>query len=317
MEKIPRHEKWRAQYRERRYLRHLDQAEIEERARDVIANMLSLSERGQISFPLNNPEGDYWMVLWTDMLEELGIREGGFQRGFLEGTQLPVATYPTPPRSHLAVLEKPLPRDPFLLKFGEKRFMELALSKGEIRVNPATTFEDSSLNPAIRDDELAIAVQRLPEDVAGADPFRASVPLEKPPAAGGFTEVTVRSRSNYYVYCMAYRYELRLVDDFAYDACLVIRDPRAFVSRVAGAVRERLPDWHFAECPVTYVDPLNYGSALPDVFYSKHFRYSYQREYRLAWLPPAPAAKLEPLDLKVAPLGDIAELIAFPSAPAA
>ena len=40
----------------------------------------------------------------------------------------------------------------------------------------------------------------------------------------------------------------------------------------------------------------------------KHFRYAYQREYRLAWVPSSPRHDLTALDVSVENLTDIAEI---------
>lgn len=292
-------------------MRHLSQPEIDERTRDIFANIVTLSERGQISFHGINPEGEYWIVLWTDVLEEMEIRGGGFRSGFMAGTQMPVPTHPDPPRSKIALLDKPLPAAPYLVKLGHRVHMERALAEGVIRLSPAASFSDASLNPAIRDDELSIGISRLPEDMP-ADPLRAEVPLTSPVRGQAFLDIKIRALTNYYVHCMAHRYELRLFDDFKYDACLVVREPRLFISRVQEVAAAQLPGWSFAVAPVRYIDPLNHGPALPDVFFSKHFRYSYQREFRLGWLPPSPMAHLEPLDLRLGALDDICDLIVLP-----
>ena len=46
-----------------------------------------------------------------------------------------------------------------------------------------------------------------------------------------------------------------------------------------------------------------------DVLTWKHFRYAYQKEMRLAWLPPKPVWELAPLYITMGNLEDVAELI--------
>jgi hypothetical protein len=292
-------------------MRHLSQDEIEERTRDIIANMSILSEQGKISLRGINPEGEYWMILWTDILEEMEIRGAGFRSEFLTSAQLPIPTYPKLPKAKLALGSQSLPPMPYLVKLGHQIFMERMISEGVIRVNPAASFNDASLNRTIRDDELSISVRKLPEDLS-VDELREKVPSETLIPPQGFREVVVRSLTNYLVYCMSFRYELRLFDDFQYDACVIVKNPKTFIARVQAKAAEKLPGWRLAVAPVSYIDPLNHGGALPDVFFCKHFRYAYQQEFRLGWLPPRKIDNLDPLDLRLGALDDLAELIVLP-----
>jgi hypothetical protein len=60
---------------------------------------------------------------------------------------------------------------------------------------------------------------------------------------------------------------------------------------------------------VTYIDPLLPSVTMPDVPMSKHFRYTYQHEYRFVWLPTEAKGQLSYVDLELGPLKDIAELV--------
>jgi len=63
------------------------------------------------------------------------------------------------------------------------------------------------------------------------------------------------------------------------------------------------------EGPANYVDPLLPRSADVFVPLCKHFRYSYQEEYRFCWLPSPPVQKLSYVDIRLGSLADIAELV--------
>ena len=115
------------------------------------------------------------------------------------------------------------------------------------------------------------------------------------------------------------KYDYRLFDDFSrggqepYDSCLVIRNPQAFIDRMRECGETKLPGWDFNESPVTYRDPHHpvRGPGPVDVFFTKHFRYAWQREFRMAWLPPNAGDRLESVEFELGPLGDYCELLSL------
>lgn len=72
---LPRHEVWRNQYRQRRYLEFLNKDDLIQRAKDVLANTTLLNEELKISFHPVGPEGEYWWRRFTDILEEFTLRK--------------------------------------------------------------------------------------------------------------------------------------------------------------------------------------------------------------------------------------------------
>ncbi len=88
-----RHELWRQQYRlSGRYMQHLKEEELQQRARDVFNNLIQLNHEPKISLPVPR-EGEKWMILWTHVLEEFVIRFGpfpsGFENGFMKNMRIP------------------------------------------------------------------------------------------------------------------------------------------------------------------------------------------------------------------------------------
>jgi hypothetical protein len=53
----------------------------------------------------------------------------------------------------------------YLLKYSRGEFVKAALYRGEIRISPASAYDDPSLNYSIKDDELSIRL-RLRETLA-------------------------------------------------------------------------------------------------------------------------------------------------------
>ena len=92
------------------------------------------------------------------------------------------------------------------------------------------------------------------------------------------------------------------------DAALIIGEPDEFLNRLDAAMLESLGGWHTHLGRVMYYDPLQINPREIMPVTCKHFRFAYQDEVRIAWLPPTPVPQLEPLEVVIGNLSDIAEL---------
>jgi len=301
-------ERWRHQYRQRRYMVHLTEKELQQRAKDVFLNLLVLTEENKIGFPPIDDEGSYWMVRWADILEEFVLRYGpypaGFKKGFIKEVRIPRPDDPLAPKA--AQVVKSLDRSQlkpgtFLVKYGKAEHLRQAFEKGVIRIAPAASMDDPSLNPAIRDRELEVYVQPPPSEMK-LHAYDGKTGKPK----GVFNPVGNRvrrtSRTNYYVYCLSGALAPRLFIDFDYDSFLIFAEPAAFVKNLLQAVEAKLPKWTGAGMPVKYYDPLNSRLEDIDIFSQKHFRFAYQKEYRIIWLPPREANDLQPVIVELGSL---------------
>lgn len=122
----------------------------------------------------------------------------------------------------------------------------------------------------------------------------------------------VEMRSDYFVYCMTHAAAHRLFDDFGYDACVAITRPREFLQRLIAAVKTALPDWHVGSGRVKYEDPHFVSARDLRIPMTKHFRYAYQREYRVFWVPQEPRKNLNPFFVELGSIEDCASLIILP-----
>jgi hypothetical protein len=152
---------WRHDYRLDRYLEHLSLDELEQRVRDIFTNVSVLSEDGKLSLPPVEKGTGYWMQLFTHVLEEFALRGHWVRPGFLKGTPMPIPTWPEMPRAARAVSGRLFEPGKFLFKFGKREHLRSTLENGTIRLAPASSYSDPSLNYAIRDDELHFTV-RMP-----------------------------------------------------------------------------------------------------------------------------------------------------------
>lgn len=172
------------------------------------------------------------------------------------------------------------------------------MDEKQIRISPASSYNDPSLNPAIRDEELELVITPTPRRLK-----MKAYDGKTGQCKGGFSPdyfvYTTRSATNYYVYCLSLSFAPRLFLDFDANACLIIGNPKEFVESVLSAVENKMKGWFGVGMDISYIDPVNYPIKDVDVFASKHFRYAYQREYRFIWLPPSPIQVLEHFVIEV------------------
>ncbi|HET7552697.1 MAG TPA: hypothetical protein VFK04_15500 [Gemmatimonadaceae bacterium] len=289
------------------YLLQLTDDQLMRRMEDILANVHVINERGLISLDSSDPTLRYWMSLTNDIAAEMARRHGPYPAGWhgqmIDGGNLPGSlARDREPRAKVLRPAAALPAT-YFVKYGELRYLEAALREGKLRIAPASRYNDPSLNPAIRDDELTIDIAYDP--YVPFNPYPPGTVLLPP------SRVPLRKQlnTNYYVYCIASTLSMRLLYDFGAEACIVFRDPNEFLARLCTAMRKCVPGWRCTVGDVSYLDPLQVNPSEVDVLMGKHFRYAYQREVRVAWLPPAPTRQLEPLFLSVGSLEDIAELI--------
>jgi hypothetical protein len=291
-------------------MQHIDQNEIQQRVRDILTNITILTSEGKLGFLPLGQECVYWMRLWTDVLEELSLRGGGFTEGFLEGTPIPNASWPALPRAVAALGNREFDSGKYLFKFGKEKHLRRFLHSGDIRISPASYYSDPSLNYAIQDDELSFTISASAEGASIQKLDQATLkPIgEKIPAVGKLT-LTHRVPTDYLVSCFSKKYTLRSFDDFEADCCLVIKDNKKFMQRLFNGVPANVSCSSIRIDSIKYLDPLNTNPFQVEPFFSKHFRYSYQNELRVVWLPSNPMQKMQPIYASIGSLEDIAELL--------
>ncbi|MGZ5117395.1 MAG: hypothetical protein ACXWCY_19710 [Burkholderiales bacterium] len=306
---IRRQDLWRKQYRHRRYMEFLSADELQRRFADVLTNTTTLTEEGRIGFPTAKDDIEFWFSRFTHLMEEYAIRGLSFPHASsLTSVRVPRATWPAPPHGVKSFQDLNLTPQSFLNKFSRRKYLEPMLRHGRVRITGAASYHDPSLNAAIRDDELSLAVEALPTEVRiqAIDPTTGR-PVTLQPR--GNVSIRTALNTDYYVYCLSQVFHPRLFDDFEADACLVIKDGRQFAQRLSYHVIHRIGEWPRLAGPVTYVDPLMARSPDHAVTFAKHFRYTYQKEFRLVWMPPTDVSRLSPLFLEIGSLEDIAVLI--------
>jgi len=300
-------------YDEDPYLEYLTVTELYGRFNDLMQNLLTYTESGKVGIQppqsggseddrdngINDPSR--WIIRFTHALQEFD-RRGLPIPGPEITRQTPILQrfYTKAARATEIWNNAGRARDPYLVKFGQKQHLLEMMEQGKIRVAPASYYSDPSLNPAIQDSELEIKF-----NLRGARIYQPSG--EEIPVIGD-VKISDRLESDFYVWCCSYEYDVRLFDDFHYDACLIIDEPSEFLSRLLGQFGSFVPCRAHDHGRVTYIDPLRPVKRI-NVPMAKHFRYAYQKEYRAVFLPRRRGHRFNPLFLKIGSLRSISRLL--------
>ncbi|TPL79869.1 hypothetical protein FJ950_27020 [Mesorhizobium sp. B2-3-14] len=186
--------------------------------------------------------------------------------------------------------------------------MEDLLNLGKLRLQPASFFSRPELNQAVRDDELTLPLsfsltkEQLKALVANPQDVPESVAEHR-------LDIEFSSSADFWMYCVTQSVEPRLVVDFEAEACVLIRNRHEFRERLIEGARDATGDAATRAGAAIYVDPLLPNTSKIFVPLSKPFGYTYQDEYRFCWLPQPARPRLDPLDINIGPIDDIAELI--------
>jgi hypothetical protein len=292
---MKRHELWRYRYRAARDLDHLTPEELSERMHDCINNIRTRTEAGKLGLlSVREAPGQQWIILYTQALEECQLR------GYPYPGPISIAPY----RSALDHAFDPIPdttgalaklratEGPYLLKFGESKWLRRSLELGAFRIASASYYDSAAHNHARRDEELQRRTRLNPRN-----------PLCVP----GTEAMTYPT--DYFLFSLSASYSARLFGDFACASCLVIHDPVAFLKRMLQGVSAQWPGWRIESTRVTYYDPVRVDPAAIDVPKFKSFRHTYQDEVRIIGIPPDPIGALSPFEVELGSLTDCATLV--------
>jgi hypothetical protein len=309
---LPRHIAQRRQYDLRRYARHLSQSELNLRIRDVFLNLLRVNPEAKIDIGPITAESSIWMEKWTHVLEEMQLRHGPFPSGFtreiLHSEPFPDFASDLARRAAARLSWLGLKRGDVFIKFGKRVYMERLHEIGALRIQPASYFAQPDHNGAVRDDELTLnmAVALTRGDIVKLVRNPQDVPSD---ALEQRVDVKFQSPTDYWLYCVTNSVEPRLFVDFNADSCVIIKDRQRFTTMLREASQSRLADAVMRDETAVYVDPLLPSSANIIVPFMKHFRYTYQDEYRFIWLPNAPTQTVAHVDLQIGSLQEFSDLI--------
>lgn len=310
---VPREEIWRQTYRVRPYLTYLSNDALRSRLGDILRNIYTLTPEGKVG-ALRPDDGG---LLWAEKLCHINCefyRRNTTLQEHVRPEEIPFNKAALRLVTRNQHLVENVHRKGIFCKYGDERWLSLLRERGELRLSPASYYGENELNTARHDDECRLPVFLSPYDhdlgllppaIASALPQRSLATL-------------LHNIPDHYLYCLSASFDFRYFIDFreskaAAEACLLIHDQDEFERRLVTAVEHALPDWEVSFDAVKYIDPLCFPQQLPatglDVFLFKHFRFMYQREFRLVAVPPKTWASDAHLYIFIEPLSDISELI--------
>lgn len=306
---------WRKKYRASRYLEYLPLNALQERHRWILRNAFSLNELRRMSGSgLREEELATWEQL-VEVSEEFRVRnEWPRQRG--DSVRV-LKTAGAPPEflkaAESAIRSIDYPDGPFLIRYAKRKYLEQALDTGKVRISPASKFSDDALPAGVRDNELVKEVQAFPIEVRARHAFSGRTKTLSVP--GSFS---IPMDRDYFLLSLSRALLPTLFWEICPEepACLIIRDGPWMQEALFKASTDVLGGWKFEPGLVQYVDPnppceSPSGNDSKNPYMQKHFRYFYQGEFRVAWIPPRPVRELPHVELSVANLGEYAELLTF------
>ena len=309
---LPKHQWWRYWYYEFPYLIGSRSERIARRFCEVFKNVTELDSTGKITPYLGFAKDDSLTQKFTHLLEELNAR-GAITNNLIAEARKPILKYfenGDPIAVKLFKEFKP-PSSPFLVKYSKKEFLEPMLAKGVIRICPASFYADDKHIDSVRDNETHryFFIPTFRERLQG----NASIEVQNHNIHFGDDDIEVPMVvPDYFMYSLCDHIYYRLPTDFDADAALIIKDPILFTQRVVSTFLSVQAGWHPLVGNVTYYDPyMDYTKvSVPEM--AKHFGYSYQREYRIAFQRKSHIkTNLVPQFIKIGPMTDYAELIAL------
>jgi hypothetical protein len=185
-----------------------------------------------------------------------------------------------------------------LYKFGERKNIHSLVHRGNLYLSPASKFANENLSAGVFDPKELVLEQQLPKDVeleAFDGKTGKSKGILRPVSIG---PIVAELQSNYYVFCMSYRYGKDLYAEFAADTCLVIAGPDRFINQAGKAIMAALPGWAVDAGTTRYRSSSAFYSMYPtnqDIYYGKRDEYRRQCEIRIVCTPPSPIRTLDPM----------------------
>ena len=296
---------WFAEYRGSLYLRKLPDLALSQRLEHIEQNLWSTGPNSEVTPPRNPEARQRLLRAYVHAIAER-VRRAGINRSISEAEIRRRASQNYVPPDLVA----PFTGNPVCwVKFGRRVHIRSAFERGSLKVTLASSYNDPSLNPAQRDDELQ-HFSRTPNKqilfgVVGLDEHGQEVDIPCEPL-----EYLEGVRSNdFYVWCCSAAYDARIFSDFKdYDAALIVRDQQAFSERLEGAVKEKLGNISMQAGRVAYYDPYDINPAFLKPIFVKNFQYMYQNEQRFAW-EVGVGYNEENLFVELGPLSDICEIL--------
>ena len=305
---VTRSEYWRRQYAEAPYLEAATRETLGQRFADISANLYRLGGEGAFSpTPVNRDRKKTgWWEMVSDVMTECDRRGFHFSEiGRLAPHRSDRWAREGVPRGYSILDGATPPLVSGLVRVSKTEHVRAALLEGKFRISPAATYDDPSLNPAVRDDELVVS-NVGPLKGLRSQTYDASGKIVRDLPLRAEVSFSQRMAGNYFVLCFAQSYDYAYLDDFGAEAALVITDRGRFLDELRRATKRLRPDLQLSSGPVRYYDPYLHRVSTKWIPMLKHFRYAYQDEFRVVWTSKNPTCSFEPCFVSLGSMSEYA-----------
>lgn len=310
-------EGWRHQYYSARYLEYASDAELLERADAVLGNTLAMLDCYRFEGLRANLPDEEWVRALTELRLEFALRGRIFppSRSFVRQAR-PYSCSPAALHSaEAAVRGYSRPGGPVLVRYLNQRHAHSLAVGGILRLTPAISYRDHSLDAARHDDEILRWLQNGPMGVRLTHALSGRTT--------SFTQTISYGGScgtDYYLVSLSRVLNPYLFFAFGVNACVVIKDPDGFFAALEEALRKELSGpWRLLRRVVDYVDP--WPADPPDrgfqcswdLHFIKDYRFAYQQEVRLVVAPEFPLLDaLSPINVSLSDPSRYCDLLVLP-----
>lgn len=301
---LKRSDAWYLRYYREPYMSTFTGEQFNSRWVDIQDNLTRLTAELKISVADARSE-PIWIERFTDLIAESQFRGGISPR--LENGAL-IEQFSSNIASHIDHVAPELWDKNYIFKFGQKKYNLQALQEGKIRFVRSGRYSADDMNKAQKDDENKFTFSVMPAFLKELDGMSGLTTLDKTTALDSGVHIEFSSRHEYLVWCAAASYDPRLPYAFDADSVLVIKDRQRFEIEVRKALLNFNKDFFVRASQIKYLDPYIDLSTKLDIPFTKHFRFSYQDEYRIVAEGTNPP---EELFLNITDLHEYAEIFSL------
>lgn len=299
--KLTRSDSWYLRYYREPYMDTFTAEQFNARWVDIQDNILRLNANGKVGPP--DPRKDpIWMERFTDLIAESQFR-GGISSKLDKGIMLQHFVANT--SGKVNNIDAALWEKNYIFRFGQKKYNYQSLNEGKIRLIRSGRYSANDMNRAQKDDENTFTFSVMPAFLKGVDGMSGLTSFDQAASEGG-VHVEFTSNKEYLVWCAAASYDARLPYAFDSDSVLIIHDRKRFERETAKALLRFNSELKVRCGKVRYFDPFIDLERTLDIPFAKHFRFSYQDEYRVVAEGARPP---EELFLEIPKLHQYAEVV--------
>lgn len=270
--KLKRYETWYLEYYMRPYMHKLTKNEFLRRWADILDNNTIITEENKIS-AVDVRKDDSWMIRFSELLAESQFR-GGIPNNrvaydtIMNNISLNSFSHPNKSVRELS----------YVFRFGQLAHLEQMKKEGVIRLANSRTYRSNSMNHGQKDDENNFTFTVFPELLNNLDGQTGLANID-PVTRQDIYKITHQHPQDYLMWCASHHYDFRIPHAFNAEAVAIITNPKKFKKDVSKALR--LQNLYPTVRKVGYFDPYLDLETKLDVRFSKHFRFSYQNEFRV------------------------------------